>query len=185
MTTRGLSANRGLSPGGGSALHIVITGEVGVGKTTVCRRVVARLNRQGYTCGGILTPKADDGGIIVIDLQTGQEARLASLHFPYPGPRMGKYFFNPDGITFGQEAIRRGTSSDVLLVDEIGPLELSGKGFSQTLEPVRAGRLENCILVVRKGLLGEFLTYWGGDVALFETTTGNRDELPQQVVSAL
>ena len=112
---------------------IMITGAIGIGKTTVCRKLIGILKSQGYCCGGIITYKAPDKGIIIEDIRTGKSETLASISHTYQGPRTEKYFFNPEGINFGMQAIDKGASSDILLVDEIGKLELGGEGFVKTV----------------------------------------------------
>ena len=170
-------------------MNIIITGEIGVGKTTVCEKVIRMAESGGYTCGGILTPKVLNGGVIcgidIIDIQSGERETLASVHNVYRGPRAGKYCFNPDGIGFGISAIEKGRSSDILLVDEIGHLESRGEGFANVLALIGAGEVKSSIVVIRKELLSAFLPQLGAGPYVFETTPNTRDELPQKVYSSL
>jgi len=166
---------------------IIITGPIGVGKTTVCKNVIEILKSAGYACSGILTPKVYTGnevaGISVIDIRTGKTESLASIRDIYGGPIVGKYFFNPNGIRFGITAIEKGISSDFLLVDEIGHLELGGNGFIKALELIRLGAIKNFILVIRRELLSAYNAQLGVQPYVFETTINNRDELPQDIYS--
>lgn len=165
-------------------MNIIITGKVRIGKTTVCEKVVAIAKRLGYSCGGILTPKSKEG-IIIADVQTGETELLASLINIYEGPHIGRYFFNPEGINFGIKAIDRGISSDILFVDEVGYLELKGKGFIKIRELIRAEKVKNSILVIRKQLLLAFSAWLGSKVSIIETTINNRNELPQKISTLL
>ncbi|HEY55435.1 MAG TPA: hypothetical protein G4N91_04080 [Dehalococcoidia bacterium] len=162
-------------------MNIIVTGRVGVGKTTLCEKVVELARSRGYSCGGILTPKAPDEGIIIVDVQTGERKPLASINEIYQGPRTDRYFFNPEAIEFGNKAIDGAVSSDILLVDEVGHLELRGEGFAKALEIVRAGKVKNSILVIRRKLLPAFLARLGSEVTTVETTINNRDRLPQKI----
>lgn len=166
------------------AVHIIITGEVGIGKTTVCEKIVAVAKRLGCSCGGFLTPKSNQG-IVIIDIQTGESKPLASLTDIYKGPCIGRYFFNPEGINFGIKAIDAGVSSDILCVDEIGYLELKGEGFAKVLGIVTTGRVKNSILVIRKELLLEFLPRLEPRALIMETTIYNRSELSQKICTLL
>jgi len=170
-------------------MNMVITGETGVGKTTVCEKVIRMAKGEGHTCGGILTPKGLEDGVIcgidIVDIQSGERETLASTHDLYDGPRAGKYSFNPDGIRFGIRAIEKGRSSDILLVDEIGHLERKGQGFAEALALVGSGEVGNSILVIRKDLLSVFLPRLDAGLHVFETTPSTRDGLPQQVFSCL
>lgn len=166
-------------------MDIVITGAVGVGKTSVCERVAGMLKDQGLSCGGIITPKAPGGGIIVVDITSGRREVLASTGDIYKGPHIGKYYFNPLGIAFGMKAIERGMCTDVLFVDEIGPLELSGGGFVRALELFGSGRARNSVVVIREELLKVFLAESKTSVSIFETTIKNRDDLPEKICTTL
>jgi iron complex transport system ATP-binding protein len=164
---------------------VIVTGDIGAGKTTVCQRVIELAQDRGYTCGGILTFKAPDKSLTVLDIQTGEREVFASTDKDFNGPRTPKYSFSPEGIDFGIRAIENGAASDVLIVDEIGRLELGGEGFTKSLELIKAGRVKNAILVIRTQLLDDFLLRLGGNPSIFETTTSNRDRLPKEIYSSL
>ncbi len=160
---------------------IIVTGNTGTGKTTVCEKVLRIAKNLGYSCGGVITNKAEDSSILIEDVRSGDREELASTKNIYQGPRTGKYSFTPAGIEFGTKAINRGISCDILFIDEIGHLELRGEGFTQTLELVRADSSKNCILVIRSALLPAFLPQLPKTPLIFQTTTSNRDELPQEI----
>ena len=166
-------------------MNIIVTGTVGVGKTTVCEKVIQTAKSLGYSCGGILTPKAPDKGIIIVDIKTGEGKVLASINSVYQGPHIGKYFFNPDAIDFGIRAIERGTSTDILFVDEIGYLELQGNGFVKILELIGTEKVKNSILVIRKELLPAFSSRLGSNLSIVETNIYNRNQLPQKICELL
>ncbi|MFC2002263.1 nucleoside-triphosphatase [Chloroflexota bacterium] len=164
---------------------IIITGNIGIGKTTVCRKFIEIVRGNGHTCGGILTYRAADSDIIIEDIQSGEKEILASINRVYDGPSTPKYSFNPGGITFGIQAIDRGTSAAVLVVDEIGHLELRGEGFANVLELVSTGKVKDCLLVIRRELLTAFLPQLRLIPLVFETTISSRNQLPQAVGSVL
>jgi len=164
---------------------IIITGAIGIGKTAVCEQVIRIIRSSGYSCGGILTHKATDESLIVLDIQTGENAILASADNAFGGPRTPRYSFNPEAIRFGIGAISKGIDSDVLIIDELGRLELNGEGFAKSLELVRTGRVKNSILVIRTQLLPAFLAQLGGNPSIFETTTETRGQLAHKIGSCL
>ena len=160
---------------------VIVTGAIGVGKTTVCEEVIKIIRNKGYSCGGIITYKIRNEDIVIKDIRTGTTNHFASTSNIYDGPRTQKYFFNPEGIEFGIQAIEKGISSDVLVVDEIGQLELSGEGFAKSIEQIGTDDIKNCILVIRKTLLSDFLPRLGVRTSVFETTIDNRNQLPMEI----
>jgi len=164
---------------------IIVTGAIGIGKTTVCKKAIKIARGQGYRCGGVITYKNQNEDITIEDVKTGETKTLASTSNIYHGPRTPKYSFNPEGIDFGIQAIDRGTTSNILLVDELGHLELQGEGFARVVEQIAAEEISNCILVIRKELLSAFLAKLGVVTSVFETTLDNREQLPQEIGLAL
>ena len=160
---------------------IIVTGAIGIGKTIVCEKVIEIARGQGHSCGGIIAHKTQTEDIIIEDVQTGETEILASISNIYRGPHTVKYFFNPEGIDFGIRAIDRGIASDILLVDELGHLELRGEGFAGVIEQITAGQVKTCIVVIRKELLSDFLPQLGATTSVFETTIGNRNQLPGEI----
>ncbi len=167
------------------AMVIIVTGVIGSGKTTVCQKVIEIARGQGQSFGGVITYKTQNDDIIIEDVQTGETKALASTSNIYQGPQTPKYSFNPEGIAFGIQAIDRATTADILLVDELGHLELRGEGFARAVEQIASGKVRNCILVIRKELLPAFLPRLGEEISVFETTPDNRNRLPGEIVLAL
>jgi nucleoside-triphosphatase THEP1 len=160
---------------------IIVTGAIGIGKTTVCKQVIKLVRSQGYSCGGIITYKIRNEDIAIEDIRTGAINHFASTQNIYKGPRTEKYSFSPEGIEFGIQAIIKGVSADVLVVDEVGQLELNGHGFTKIMDWISAGKIKNCIIVIRKLLLSDFLPRLGAETSVFETTIDNRNQLPMEI----
>ncbi len=179
-------------------VRVAVTGKRGVGKSTVCEKALRILRAEGWLCGGILTRKVRDSsgslrGIEVLDVSRDPpDARtLARTDDPKAdGPRIGPYRFLQAGLSFGRDAIRRGFSeAEVLFGDELGYLELQGKGFHLLFEAlaaetgphmavvVRSDLLDET-LVVRSDLLDETLGRLGAvEIRVLEVTTSNRDQV--------
>ena len=133
---------------GGSGLIALVTGEIGCGKTTACRRAIDLLRARGVPVSGILSPARFDIngnkiGIDALDVATGERWPLADV---VPGGRttIGRYTFDAQTMDWAigrlQEAVavpRRAGDRCVLVLDEIGPLELKRQGgFAALLDPL-------------------------------------------------
>ncbi|HID04569.1 MAG TPA: NTPase [Candidatus Caldiarchaeum subterraneum] len=123
----------------GGGVFIALTGRPGVGKTTAVMRVADALKPQGVKVGGIYTKEVRRGGarvgFDVIDILTGESSILARVGST-GGPRVGKYVVYVEELeSKGVKAIERALETcDVVVVDEIGPMELKSSLFVKTVE---------------------------------------------------
>jgi nucleoside-triphosphatase len=119
-------------------MKILITGKPGCGKTTLCERIVEGLVAGGRPVGGMVSKEVRERGarvgFKVIDVATGREGILA--HTEGKGPRLGKYRVNLHDLEeVGVGAMERAIDGGILLViDEIGPMELFSRRFVGTVE---------------------------------------------------
>ncbi len=163
---------------------LIVTGNIGIGKSTICRKIVDIARVQGWGCGGIITLKTPEGNIIVENLQNNERMVLASPDRLYEGPQVGKYYFSPEGIAFGRDAITSGNGLPLVIIDEIGPLELRGEGFTNAIRLV-SEKISNYIVVIRKQLLSPFILLFDDIPLVIETTIYNRDILHLEILRIL
>jgi nucleoside-triphosphatase len=115
-----------------------LVGSPGVGKTTVLLKVVESLKANSYGVGGMISREVRSGGtrvgFEVLDLDSGRRGWLAHVSQP-SGPRVGKYRVNLEDLdNIGAEAILKAVeSSDVVVIDEIGPMELFSERFREAV----------------------------------------------------
>lgn len=175
-------------------IHVVLTGEVHVGKTTICRAVVDLARQRGYCVRGILTPPIFDHegqrlGVAIVDLASGEQRTLARVDRDFGGPPVGPYHFDPAVLHWGQDSIARAIAvgCDLLVVDEIGRLELEqNTGFDQVLDLWATSVVPRSLLVVRTVLLDAFRRrVLELDYIAFEITVDNRDAAPAEIAQRL
>jgi nucleoside-triphosphatase THEP1 len=168
-----------------SPVVIVVSGEVGIGKSTVCKKVLALAREAGYRCGGIITEKMPGDSLSVVNVATGETEVLAIPGDRYGGPLAPRFTFVPEGIDFGIRAMEEGREADILFVDEIGILEAMGEGFIRAFDIVNEGKIPASILVIRRELLEYLLPGLEDEPVVFETTEDNREGLPSEIVARL
>lgn len=143
-------------------MRLLVVGEPGSGKTSWCRGYIDRRRKSGSSVGGILSPAIEKQGQRVgsnaLDLLTGKEipfARLSCYRSFKRGEIVGDYTISRDGILFACGAIERAVESrcGLVVIDEVGPLELHGKGLMPAVELALASAV-NALIVVRNSLKG-------------------------------
>jgi molybdenum cofactor guanylyltransferase len=141
-------------------VRLLVIGEPGSGKTSWCWEYIDCRRKCGSSVGGILSPAIEKQGQRIgsnaLDLLTGQEmpfARLSRLRRFKGGEVVGDYTINRRGIAFACGAIKRAVDSrcNLAVIDEVGPLELCGKGLMPAVELALASPV-NVLIVVRSSL---------------------------------
>ncbi len=126
----------------------LVTSGIGTGKTTFLEKVVEMLRKEGVAVTGFLARAAGDDEskkYILYNLALEEERVLAEKK---RGGRLrtGRYTFFPATFRWGEESVWRDVTAGqprVVVVDEVGPLEMRGKGWASLLDR----------LVERKGIV--------------------------------
>ncbi len=143
----------------------IITGGIGQGKTTLCRRLVAAATKKGWNVNGVLSPAVfEDGrkmGIDLLDVSSGEKRRLAHRDRPTSGPRTSGWHFLASALAWGDQILNRAVPCDLLVIDELGPLELvRGEGWQAGIEALNSDAYQIAVVVVRPSLLPTVLETW-------------------------
>ncbi|OGD18502.1 MAG: hypothetical protein A2W03_05125 [Candidatus Aminicenantes bacterium RBG_16_63_16] len=145
---------------------LILTGSVQSGKTRFLAGILAALDRAAEGLSGFLSPAVYEGGrLIGYDLAVlGREKSAPYLRRQgEPGwERVGPYFFVPDALKEARRIIQESRAGDLLVVDEVGPLELGGGGIWEPLEAVLKSPGRRSLLVVRASCLEPLRARLGG-----------------------
>lgn len=167
---------------------IFVTGQPGIGKTSVLLRSVNGLKNRGYEIGGMISRDVREGGVRVgfeiMDFSTGQRGWLAHINQP-TGPKISKYRVNLTdldaiGVSSILDAVR---NADVIIVDEIGPMELFSSAFRDAVvEAVESNKpvLGTIHFGLRNPLVNSIRKR--EDAEIFEVTYENRETLHNLII---
>ena len=164
---------------------LLLTGVPGIGKTTVMRRLAARL--EGSRLKGFYTEEIREKGarlgfrLVAFD---GAEHVIAHVAIPKTR-RVGKYGVDVAAVDQAAGLLASDPGAQVYLVDEIGKMECLSERFVSAMRALLIGRIP---IIATVGLRG------GGFIAevkrmkgclLWEVTRANRDELPSRIAAWL
>jgi len=173
----------------------LITGVPGSGKTTALWNAVDALKESGYSVGGMLSREIREGGkrlgFEILSLSSHKRGLLAHVS-QKTGPQIGKYRVNIEDLKrVGTQSIAEAVEKcDVVVIDEIGPMELFSEEFKGTTQKA----LDSCKVVVavlhyrvEAGLITRVKNRQ--DAEIFEVTLENRDTvykvITERVVKSL
>jgi nucleoside-triphosphatase len=167
---------------------LLITGQPGIGKTTILLRTADALKAKGYKIGGMTSREVREGGVRVgfeiVDYKTGQKGWLAHVNQSV-GPKISKYRVNLSDLdAIGANSILNAIEdADVIVVDEIGPMELFSQAFKDAVKlaiesqkPVLGTihyRARDPLITIIKAR---------EDAEIFEATRENREHLHNLII---
>jgi nucleoside-triphosphatase THEP1 len=143
----------------------ILSGGVGAGTTTFLNALAAELYRKGVPFDGYLSERVLSGdevqGYDLADLQTGDRRPFLRREGEAGAQRVGAFIVLPDGLAAAENVLRRSAPGPILIVDELGPLELGGAG----VWPAGRGPLldldRKSVVAVREGLVDAFVGVFG------------------------
>ena len=137
---------------------VVVTGPSGCGKTPLVGQVVDSLAGGGTPVVGFVQPAiVEDGektGFEIRNLATGETAELARKVAQGEGRHGTAYRFRDGGFALAGRALEGAAPGAVLVIDELGPVELRGGGHWPAVErALKTEGLAGVIVVVRRTLV--------------------------------
>jgi nucleoside-triphosphatase len=165
--------------------RILLTGRPGCGKTTVIRRTVELIGQQ--RCAGFYTEEVRERGrrigfdVVTVDGQRGPLARAGAA-----GPRVSRYGVDLGSFeALGVETLEAALDSRgcVLVLDEIGKMELFSERFVGLLDRIFEPAAERAILgavMERHHPQVDRLREHPG-VEVVRVMTENREDLPSHL----
>jgi nucleoside-triphosphatase THEP1 len=121
---------------------------------------------MGWDSAGLLSPAwMETGkkiGILAENLRTGEQRPLA---YTAPHPKaallMGPWFFDEEVLGWGNQVIENSSPCDILVVDELGPLEFNaGIGLTAAFDVIAVRNYQVGCVVTRPSLLAQARIRW-------------------------
>lgn len=168
----------------------LITGQLERGKTTLCRHLVVKSRAAGLKVRGVLSPAVFEGdwkiGIDLIDLTGHEKRRLAYRDRYTGGPHTERWHFLPETLHWGNQILGEAVPCDVLVVDELGPLELTrGEGWWEGIRAVDSGQYRLALVVIRPSLLEIASQHWMNAEVFEINAPGQAADLAERILHEL
>lgn len=169
----------------GINVKLLLIGRIGIGKTTICQKIVEKAKQKEIECVGILTEKTRAYGrdLLVVKELSGEERKILAYKNPIHnqevqhGIHFCNFVFDSSAIEFAKKALCK--VGDLLVIDEIGPLEIQGKGIDNAISAFESSKNKNSILVTRKELRDDISVHINCSFEIMEVNELNRERLPE------
>jgi nucleoside-triphosphatase len=136
----------------------MVIGPRGAGKSAFCRAIAEIARKNGWDVAGLLSPAQIEAGvktaILAEDLRTGAIHRLASTTRQKPDDlAFGGWLFDRQTLAWGNCVLESSLPCDLLILDELGPLELFYQtGWQSALDILRRAEYRLALVVIRPEL---------------------------------
>ena len=168
----------------------IITEDEHKGKTTFVKNIVSRLlnsgiNIQGFIAEAVIIDKKLSGYDLK-NVQNNKKIQIITKEKHDNWLKLGSYFFNPKGFGFGINILNNKNinNADLIVIDEIGPLELSGKGWCNQINNLLTGNSVSMIWVVRKSIIKEVIEKWEiSNYEIINISLHNENEIFNKIIN--
>lgn len=147
--------------------HIfVLTGPVQGGKTTLLTEKIGLLREKGVKVLGFLCPGSFSEGLrsafSLVDIETGRQVPMGDSNEQKDWVKFRRFYFNPEAFVQGELWIKRDLERkpDLLVIDEVGPMELESHGWSKSLDTLAQKSSVTQLWIVRQQIVQEVLRKW-------------------------
>jgi nucleoside-triphosphatase THEP1 len=136
----------------------IVTGKIGSGKTSLIKKIVHDLQQDKISVSGIYSPRILENGVTtgydIVHISTGETEKFLRQQGNENQQRIGKFYIVAEGLKKGNEILMN-TLSKLIIIDEIGKLELEGGGWAPSLEQLIANSKSHLLLSVREEVIDE------------------------------
>jgi len=149
---------------------IILAGPVHRGKTTLVQKSLSRWASRGFRFGGFLSIAVREGSGPVeydfLDLKDGRRLPFLRRTGELDGERIGPFHFVRQTLEIARSLILGSDPAEVLIVDEVGPLELAHAGLWPALREVIFKPERKTLLVAREEILEDLYRLLGTTMPL-------------------
>jgi len=171
---------------------VIITGEIHQGKTTFAQKIVADLLKQKIRIAGFFSVGINENGIRtgfnLVDIGSSRRVELCSDKKNEKRLKFGRYYFNSDAISLGNEILNSNNLSDkqLIVIDEVGHLELNGQGWSNAIENISRSNTVPQLWIVRKSLVQKSTRRWNiSNAYIFDITESSIQEVGNKLTEII
>lgn len=149
----------------GSRLYL-LSGDSGCGKTSWCLQLVCQTKQQNIPVQGLVSPAVFVDGkktaIDVIKLPDSAPCRLAERRAgECQGLCTGEWLFDESQMAWADQQLAHLQPTDLLILDELGPLEFNqGRGWQSAFPLIEQRAYHLAVVVIRPSLVAEALQRW-------------------------
>jgi nucleoside-triphosphatase THEP1 len=143
---------------------IIVSANINSGKTTYANNLI-REDRSKYL-GFLSFSNKDKNSFYLQDISNGEKILLMSENYDKGLERIGRFYIRADAFKTAQDSLLNQLEEDnlnkIAVIDEVGRLELRGKGFDGLLRYLIDKQI-SLLLCIRECFLDDVIACYGLD----------------------
>ncbi len=155
---------------------VIITGDQGKGKTTFIRQLASLIREAGMPAAGFCAPgyweNNERTGFDLLEINGAKQLCLCNTKEEEGDVPFRRYYFKPQALIYGtQLLVEAANSQSIVVIDEVGLLELEGNGWAEVLDILSKNPPKGILLSVRTNHVEKVIKKWKMDcVSIFDIT---------------
>lgn len=136
---------------------LFITGPQGGGKTTFVKELVALLKKSGFSTGGFIAEGYWENnlrsGFDIVEIGSLRRELLCNTTAGEGDEQFHRFFFKQKGLQFGKQILEKTAGKNLIVfIDEVGALEIEGRGWAYAIEQLIENPPLAMVLTVRENI---------------------------------
>lgn len=156
----------------------VVTGKIESGKTSFIRDLAIKLKAENISVSGIYSTRILENymttGYNVVKISNGESQKFLRTNGSRNQQRIGKFYIYDEGLQSGKEELQL-NKTQIKVIDEIGKLELEGKGWCESIYQIIEDSESNLLLSVREEVVNEINVKFGFTPEIIYSVNENRN----------
>jgi len=168
----------------------ILSGEENIGKSTLCKQIIEYGKSRNIAVSGIRSElEIVNNQKIAINSFNVKTDEMMNLAVYFPGwdkeKSERKWKFNREAINWGNDVLRRSVPTDLLIIDEIGYLELEkGEGWNECFNVLESNQYQLALVVIRPELL-TLASKRHEKISVYSLQKNNRKEIENKLIDKL
>ena len=138
----------------------IITGGVGSGKTTCAKSLIENFQQENISVSGVYSSRVIENDITtgydIVTISNNKSEIFLRKKGDSSQQKIGRFYIFDEGLNAGNSELQN-SNSQITVVDEIGRLELSGKGWFNSVEQIIEKSENHLILAVRDEFVSQII----------------------------
>lgn len=144
----------------------IISGSVGEGKTTFAKSLIGFFKKNKIKVGGILSERvitdSQTTGYDLVNIETDEKKAFLRQDEKCGTEKIGRFTICPEGLKMGIIILNSSPiyEKNIIIIDEVGLLEISDKGWSDSINNLLNRSDNTLLMIVRDTFVDEVRNKW-------------------------